>query len=963
MSSPALALIGAGGEIEQSTETFRRQYEDQAELCKQSPQLESVLIGQADRAVVSLQGVSAEIEAVTDAAGMRHALLTLTGEESAPAPQEDNALLAESLEDSPAVVWLKDLEGRYVRVNQRYTALLGTAADRLLGRSDADLAARETVDGPRLQERGGTVQEPLQLEYTVPAFEGRPALAALRFAVRNRDGEAIAVCGVATPLEDAGLARAEAARLIDVERWSALDAGTVRDEVLTEWGVVSDPAAVASSRPAAPMVDPGPSPLETVALAPEREHELVSALASEQARVAELERALSQAQAQARAAADVPSDRAPGALPGAAEAELERAREEAAQARAQAEQALADADAARGEAEAARREAAEALLHAERLEGSAAEWKEQAEHAEVDGHSLRARLEQAEAEVKQSRVRLEQAEADAQQSRAKVEQAEAGSQRSRSRLEEAETELQTLRTRLQQAEAAAQQSRSRVERAEADAVGLRTRLEHAEADAQQSRARLEETEAAAQRSRGRADEAEAETRTLRTRLEEAERDARALRARVEVAETAAQQSRSRMEEAETDARAQRARLEESESDARSLRARLEEAEAGARGLRSRLEDAEADAHGLRTRLEEAEADHRGLRTRLEEAETASRQARTRLEEAEASARDSRRRAELAETEVQGRSGVDSGRAEAETALRAAMAKHEAEAETALKEAIAQRELAEEALRAAVAERDAALASNAELVNDLEGQRQEVAALAEASASAAARAIELTEALNRERTRTDELVSALAPGAALEHEGAAVPALAAAAPVAEVTASPLVPSAGPDWSASAQRSLVAALAGAPEWRPGLEEAVKVLGAEGGWDVVRAWAPDEPGTLRCTAMWTALGGLSGPQTLSQEVPRTGAGSLLAQAIHSPSVTWLADIEATGDERLSASAALGMSSAVLLPIRDGVATIGLLELLTRTRIEPEPRMALSLEAAALQLGRFANQLRPRG
>jgi hypothetical protein len=153
-----------------------------------------------------------------------------------------------------------------------------------------------------------------------------------------------------------------------------------------------------------------------------------------------------------------------------------------------------------------------------------------------------------------------------------------------------------------------------------------------------------------------------------------------------------------------------------------------------------------------------------------------------------------------------------------------------------------------------------------------------------------------------------------------------------------------------------------LAAASEWRPGLDEAIKALGSEGGWDVVRAWAPDEPGTLRCTAMWTALGGLSGVEALAREVPRTGAGSLLAQAIHSPSATWLAEIEASGDERLIASASLGMSSAVLLPIRDGAATIGLLELLTRTRIEPEPRLAMSLEAAALQLGRFANQLRAR-
>jgi hypothetical protein len=51
------------------------------------------------------------------------------------------------------------------------------------------------------------------------------------------------------------------------------------------------------------------------------------------------------------------------------------------------------------------------------------------------------------------------------------------------------------------------------------------------------------------------------------------------------------------------------------------------------------------------------------------------------------------------------------------------------------------------------------------------------------------------------------------------------------------------------------------------------------------------------------------------------------------------------------------------VLLPIRAGAVTIGLLELLTCTELAPDPAMALALEAAALQVGRFAQRLAPRG
>src|SRR5436309_2778999 len=111
MSTPALALLGADGEIEHSTETFRLRYEDKAELCRQSPQLESVLSGDADHAAVTLEGVRGEAEAVIDAAGTRHVLLTLASDSNGSSAGEGNAVLTEALEESPAIGWQKDLDG------------------------------------------------------------------------------------------------------------------------------------------------------------------------------------------------------------------------------------------------------------------------------------------------------------------------------------------------------------------------------------------------------------------------------------------------------------------------------------------------------------------------------------------------------------------------------------------------------------------------------------------------------------------------------------------------------------------------------------------------------------------------------------------------------------------------------------------------------------------------------------
>jgi hypothetical protein len=144
-----------------------------------------------------------------------------------------------------------------------------------------------------------------------------------------------------------------------------------------------------------------------------------------------------------------------------------------------------------------------------------------------------------------------------------------------------------------------------------------------------------------------------------------------------------------------------------------------------------------------------------------------------------------------------------------------------------------------------------------------------------------------------------------------------------------------------------------------WRNVLKETVQVIGSEGGWDTVTAWLPDESDGLGCAATWTAHGGLERFEALTWEAGVRRDGSLLDQALQAPHLTWLTDIDAVDDERLQTAAAHGMSSALLLPVRSGTSTIGLLELLTHDSIEPNAQIALSLEASALQLGRFGHLL----
>jgi PAS domain S-box-containing protein len=116
--------------------------------------------------------------------------------------------LRERLGNSPLIGWLKDLDGRYQYANGSYLEQLGVSEERLIGRTDAELPAHDVVDGPRARE--------MQLEYRVPAFEARPELAVMRFAVRSQAGELVGVCGVASRTGDPRLS-AECGELLALQ--------------------------------------------------------------------------------------------------------------------------------------------------------------------------------------------------------------------------------------------------------------------------------------------------------------------------------------------------------------------------------------------------------------------------------------------------------------------------------------------------------------------------------------------------------------------------------------------------------------------------------------------------------------------------------------------------------------------------------------------------------------------------
>ena len=117
---------------------------------------------------------------------------------------------------APLVVFAKDRHGRYLMVNGMFAQLLARTEDEILGRTDAELFPPEIA--ALASERDADViatGEPVELEQRYRTRDRTYAFLTIKFALRDRDGNPVAVCAIANDIT----ARQEAeAALKDADR-------------------------------------------------------------------------------------------------------------------------------------------------------------------------------------------------------------------------------------------------------------------------------------------------------------------------------------------------------------------------------------------------------------------------------------------------------------------------------------------------------------------------------------------------------------------------------------------------------------------------------------------------------------------------------------------------------------------------------------------------------------------------
>ncbi len=121
---------------------------------------------------------------------------------------EEHSRLSEAqlhafMDNSPSIMFIKDLEGRYVHVNERFVRAFGLERKHIIARTDAELFAPEQASQYRdNDDRALAAGVPVEVEENAQYVDGVHTSIACKFPILDNNGQVTALGGVITDITE-----------------------------------------------------------------------------------------------------------------------------------------------------------------------------------------------------------------------------------------------------------------------------------------------------------------------------------------------------------------------------------------------------------------------------------------------------------------------------------------------------------------------------------------------------------------------------------------------------------------------------------------------------------------------------------------------------------------------------------------------------------------------------------------
>ncbi len=117
--------------------------------------------------------------------------------------RESEERLQSILDNSTAVVYLKDTQGKYILINSQYETLFHITKAQIIGKTDYDIFPEQMSDALRENDRKVLEEDrPLEFEEIVPQDDGIHIYISIKFPIHEASGIPYGVCGISTDITE-----------------------------------------------------------------------------------------------------------------------------------------------------------------------------------------------------------------------------------------------------------------------------------------------------------------------------------------------------------------------------------------------------------------------------------------------------------------------------------------------------------------------------------------------------------------------------------------------------------------------------------------------------------------------------------------------------------------------------------------------------------------------------------------